>query len=35
MDNAQTENIVPSGHIAHQDPHAIQDVLHILKAHAN
>jgi pimeloyl-ACP methyl ester carboxylesterase len=34
MDNAQTENIVPSGHIAHQDPHAIQDVLHILKRYA-
>jgi len=31
MDGAKTEDIVPSGHTAHQDPHAIQDVLHILK----
>lgn len=31
---AQSEHIVPSGHSAHQDPQAIADVLHILKAHA-
>jgi len=35
MDGAQKEYIVPSGHGAHQDPQAIADVLHILKAHAN
>jgi hypothetical protein len=35
MDGAQTEQVVPSGHSAHQDPQAIADVLHILKAHAN
>jgi pimeloyl-ACP methyl ester carboxylesterase len=34
MDHAQTENIVPSNHTAHQNPQAIEDVLHILKAHA-
>jgi len=35
MEGAQTEHIVPAGHGAHQDPQAIADVLHILKAHAN
>jgi hypothetical protein len=34
MDGAQSEHIVPSNHSAHQDPHAIADVLQILKAHA-
>jgi hypothetical protein len=34
MDHAQSENIVPSDHSAHQNPQAIQDVVHILKAHA-
>jgi pimeloyl-ACP methyl ester carboxylesterase len=34
MDGAKTEDIVPSNHIAHQNPQAIEDVLHILKAHA-
>jgi pimeloyl-ACP methyl ester carboxylesterase len=34
MDGAQTEHIVPSGHSAHQDPRAIDDVLRILKEHA-
>jgi hypothetical protein len=34
MDRAQSENIVPSDHSAHQNPQAIEDVLHILKAHA-
>ena len=34
MDHAQTEDIVPSNHTAHQNPQAIEDVLHILKAHA-
>jgi pimeloyl-ACP methyl ester carboxylesterase len=34
MDGAKTENIVPSDHNAHQNPQAIEDVLHILKAHA-
>lgn len=34
MDRAETEDIVPSNHIAHQNPQAIEDVLHILKAHA-
>jgi len=33
MDGAQTEHIVPSGHSAHQDPRAIEDVLQILKEH--
>src|ERR1700751_5724835 len=31
MDGAKTEDIVPSDHAAHQDPQAIEDVLHILK----
>jgi hypothetical protein len=31
---AQTEHIIPTGHSAHQDPQAIAEVLHILKAHA-
>ena len=35
LDGAQTEHIVSSGHSAHQDPQAIADVLHILKAHAH
>jgi pimeloyl-ACP methyl ester carboxylesterase len=34
MDGARTEDIVPSDHNAHQNPQAIEDVLHILKAHA-
>src|SRR5881275_227589 len=34
MDGAQTEDIVPSNHAAHQNPQAIEDVLRILKAHA-
>ncbi|MBO0695913.1 MAG: hypothetical protein J2P56_07400 [Verrucomicrobia bacterium] len=34
MDHAQSEDIVSSDHSAHQNPQAIQDVLHILKAHA-
>jgi pimeloyl-ACP methyl ester carboxylesterase len=34
MDGAQTEDIVPSDHAAHQNPQAIEDVLRILKAHA-
>jgi pimeloyl-ACP methyl ester carboxylesterase len=34
MDGAQTEDIVPSDHSAHQNPQAIEDVLRILKAHA-
>ena len=34
MNGAQTEDIVPSNHSAHQNPQAIQDVLRILKAHA-
>src|SRR6201982_1088385 len=34
MDGAQTENIVPSDHSAHQNPQAIEDVLHILKKYA-
>jgi hypothetical protein len=34
MDRAQTEDIVPSDHSAHQNPQAIEDVLRILKAHA-
>ncbi len=34
MDHAQSENIVPSDHSAHQNPQAIEDVLHILKANA-
>ena len=35
MNGAQTEDIVPSDHSAHQNPQAIQDVLHILKNYAN
>jgi len=35
MKGAETEHIVPSDHSAHQDPQAIAEVLHILKAHAN
>jgi pimeloyl-ACP methyl ester carboxylesterase len=31
MDGAKTEDIVPSDHSAHQNPQAIEDVLHILK----
>jgi pimeloyl-ACP methyl ester carboxylesterase len=31
MDGARTEDIVPSDHSAHQNPQAIEDVLHILK----
>jgi pimeloyl-ACP methyl ester carboxylesterase len=34
MEHAQSEDIVPSDHSAHQNPQAIEDVLHILKAHA-
>jgi pimeloyl-ACP methyl ester carboxylesterase len=34
MDGAKTENIVPSDHSAHQNPQAIEDVLHILKKYA-
>ena len=34
MDGAKTEDIVPSGHSAHQNPQAIQDVLKILKTYA-
>ncbi len=34
MDGAQTENIVPSDHSAHQNPQAIEDVLRILKKYA-
>jgi pimeloyl-ACP methyl ester carboxylesterase len=34
LDGAKTENIVPSKHGAHQNPEAIQDVLHILKTYA-
>jgi len=34
MDGAESEHIVPSDHSAHQNPQAIADVLHILKAHA-
>ena len=35
MEGAQTEDIVPSDHTAHQDPQAIAEVLRILKAHTN
>src|SRR6266550_4110095 len=35
MEGAETEHIVPARHAAHQDPQAIAEVLHILKAHAN
>jgi len=34
MDGARTEDIVPSDHNAHQNPQAIEDVLHILKRYA-
>jgi pimeloyl-ACP methyl ester carboxylesterase len=34
MDGARTEDIVPSDHSAHQNPQAIEDVLHILKKYA-
>ena len=34
MNGAQTEDIVPSNHSAHQNPEAIEDVLRILKAYA-
>src|SRR5207247_7126218 len=34
MNGAKTENIVPSNHSAHQNPQAIDDVLHILKQYA-
>jgi len=34
MDGAKTEEIVPSDHGAHQNPQAIQDVLHILRRYA-
>jgi pimeloyl-ACP methyl ester carboxylesterase len=34
MKGAQSENIVPSGHSAHQNPQAIEDVLRILETHA-
>jgi hypothetical protein len=34
MENAVTENIVPSDHGAHQNPQAIEDVLKILKTYA-
>ena len=34
MNGAQTEDIVPSNHSAHQNPEAIDDVLRILKAYA-
>jgi hypothetical protein len=33
LDGAQSEHIVPSDHTAHQNPQAIADVQHILKAH--
>ncbi len=35
MNGAESEHIVPSGHTAHQDPHAIAEVLRILKSHAH
>ncbi len=35
MEGAETEDIVPSRHPVHQNPQAIAEVLHILKAHAN
>jgi len=34
MNGAQSEDIVPSGHGAHQNPQAIAEVLRILKANA-
>jgi len=35
MQGAETEDIVPSNHSAHQDPRAIAEVLRILKSHPN
>jgi hypothetical protein len=35
MDNAKTQDIVPSDHGAHQNPQAIDDVMRILKKYAN
>ena len=35
MNGAQSEEIVPSDHSAHQNPQAIEDVLQILKKYAN
>jgi hypothetical protein len=35
MNNAKSEEIVPSDHSAHQNPQAIEDVLRILKKYAN
>ena len=34
MEAAQSEDIVPSNHSAHQNPQAIEDVLRALKSHA-
>jgi len=34
MKGAQSEDIVPSNHSAHQNPQAIEDVLRILKKYA-
>jgi pimeloyl-ACP methyl ester carboxylesterase len=34
MDGAELEDIVPSNHTAHQNPQAIDEVRHILEAHA-
>jgi pimeloyl-ACP methyl ester carboxylesterase len=34
MNGAKSEDIVPSDHNAHQNPQAIEDVLHILKTYA-
>ena len=34
MDGAESEEIVPSAHMAHQNPQAIEDVLRILKEYA-
>jgi hypothetical protein len=34
MDGAKSEHIVPSGHGAHQNPQAIEDVRRILKLYA-
>jgi hypothetical protein len=34
LDGAKTEDIVPSDHSAHQDPHAIEHALHMLKKYA-
>jgi hypothetical protein len=35
MQGAETEDIVPSNHSAHQDPQAIAEVLRILKSYPN